>query len=220
MNKANKITLIRVILIPVIMIVYAINPLRDTLFFGRMSVANFIILILALICFATDFFDGYVARKYNLTTDLGKFLDALADKLLVTVLMLILCDESRMYGCHNLWDRPVNLLPWWVFGIVLARDLVVNGIRLIAASKKRVIAANIFGKIKTNLQYITIAYLLFIIYTPEKYNTETSIVNYYRFGGLEIIAYVLVGLMVLATILSGIIYVIQNKDVLKEKKKN
>ena len=127
MTTASKITLIRVALIPAFMLTFLLSPGHPWL--SWLSLALFIISSL------TDFVDGHVARKYNQVSDFGKFLDPLADKLLVISAMSIFCQ----------W----GLMPAWALMIVLAREFAVTGLRLIAVQKGRVIAAGWSGKVKT-----------------------------------------------------------------------
>ena len=127
MTTASKITLVRVAMIPAFLIAFLLSKTYDWL--RWLSLALFIIASL------TDFVDGYVARKYNQISDFGKFLDPLADKLLVITAMCVFCQ----------W----NLMPAWALTIVLTREFAVTGLRLIAVGKGRVIAAGWSGKVKT-----------------------------------------------------------------------
>lgn len=133
MNLPNKLTLLRVILVPVFMLFAA-------------GAANQTPALLAGIVFAaaslTDFFDGYLARKWNLVTDFGKFMDPLADKMLTTAALVYMVVDGV---CH-----PV------VLAVVLFREFAVAGVRMIAAERGTVIAANMWGKVKTVLQMATI----------------------------------------------------------------
>ena len=125
MNLANKITLFRVICIPVfILLMYLEGP--------AMAWAALVVYVLGSI---SDFVDGYVARKYNMITDFGKFMDPLADKMLVITAMLMFVAQGRM--------------PAWVLALVITREFAVSGLRLIAVERGRVIAAGKSGKIKT-----------------------------------------------------------------------
>ena len=171
MNLPNKLSLIRILLIPIIMIVYFIEPLRNIVVFEgvlNLSWCNLIILILAIAGALTDFFDGQYARKHNLVTDLGKFLDPLADKLLVVTLLIIIYDQGQYYqhifdttpSAQRSGDTFTVLIEWWMLIIILAREFMVTGIRLIAAGKKEVIAASKLGKLKTVLQFITLIFIL------------------------------------------------------------
>lgn len=212
MNLPNKLTLVRIILIPVIMIIYAIKPLREIYVFNGLpylSLTNLLILIISALAMLTDMLDGKIARKYNLVTDLGKFLDPLADKLLVLTLLCILMDESSYY------DNQFIL--WWEVIIILAREFMVTGMRLVAAGKKQVIAASWFGKIKTTLQFIAILYLLMggaRLMVPVEGTTTTARAP--LTGGYLVYSFfgkVLIVLMLAATIYSGIDYMVKNRSV-------
>ena len=122
MNLPNKITLFRVFLIPIIMVIAEINALQQDTFFLGMTLGNFIMLIIFLIGTFSDFLDGYIARKQHIVTDFGKFADPLADKILVLALMVILLEQK-------------TLLPGYAVTIILAREFIVTGFRILAASK-------------------------------------------------------------------------------------
>jgi len=128
MTTATKITLIRVLLIPVYMILMYISG-------GEFGWPMFGALVLFIVASLTDFVDGYIARHYNQVSDFGKFLDPLADKLLVTAAMLIFVQWGRM--------------PAWSVMIVIAREFAVSGLRMVAATTGKVLAAGWSGKIKT-----------------------------------------------------------------------
>lgn len=132
MNTANKLTLLRVILIPVYLIIWHLD----------FAYNNIVALIIFVAASVTDFIDGYVARHYNQVTDFGKFMDPLADKVLVLTSMIFLCFDG--------------ILPAWAVSIVAARELMVDGLRLVCAGKGNVIAAGWLGKIKTNLQFFCV----------------------------------------------------------------
>ena len=136
MNLPNKLSILRVLCIPVI-VVLMLMPERDW---------QWVALALFLLASFTDYLDGHIARKHGLVTDFGKFIDPVADKLLVlsTLIMLI----------HR------NLMPAWAVVVVLTRELCVDGLRLIAATKGKVIAAGPLGKIKTVTQMILITWSL------------------------------------------------------------
>ena len=125
MNTANKLTMLRVALIPVYLIV---------LYWGFAG-ATYVALAIFIVASLTDFVDGYIARHYNQTTDFGKFMDPLADKILVLSSMLWFCQVGR--------------LPAWAVAIVVAREFAVSGLRLVAVDNGRVIAAGWSGKVKT-----------------------------------------------------------------------
>ncbi len=182
MNLPNKLTILRIILVPIFVAVYYI----DWEFAPIVSVAIF---ILAAI---TDFFDGYIARKYNLVTDFGKLMDPIADKILVITALFLIVENQ--------------LLPM-IFAsvcsaVIVARELLISGVRQIAATKNVVIQANIYGKIKTFVQTIALPIVLLLKID---------------LGSFENIFYILgittFALATLLTIISGIVYLIQNKKV-------
>ncbi len=205
MNLPNKLTIFRMCLIPIIMIVYGIEAWHQPIFNGvdALTISNFIILILIFIGSLTDFLDGKIARKYNLVTNFGKFLDPIADKLLVITGFVILLDQSKAYGN--------NLFSWWMLAIILAREFIISGMRLVAAENKQVIAASMWGKVKTTIQFITLIYLFLGIAHK---TTDPGFVVY------DIIGLILVYATLVATIFSGWDYLVKNKGVLMEQSKN
>lgn len=124
-NTANKLTMLRVILIPVYLVIWYLN----------LETSAYWALAVFIIASVTDFLDGYVARHYNQVTTFGKFMDPLADKILVITAMI--------------WFVSTGLLPVWALVIVVAREFAVSGLRLIAVDNGRVIAAAWSGKVKT-----------------------------------------------------------------------
>jgi len=139
MTTANKITLVRIALIPVFMILLLMG----------MTYGAFAVFVLASI---TDFIDGYIARKYNQITDFGKFMDPLADKLLVISSMVVFTE----------WGR----FPSWALMLVLTREFAVTGLRLVAVENGRVIAAGWSGKIKTAATMVALSFMLFFPNAP------------------------------------------------------
>ena len=148
----------------------------------------------------TDMFDGKIARKYNLITDLGKFLDSLADKILVISIMLAFIGLGRVSA--------------WAVMIIILREFAVSGLRMIAAAKGEVIAAKMIGKIKTVTQMIALIYLMF----------EPLLLKIFGLGfngypieinAVTIIGDVLFAICVIMTIVSGIDYLIKGKQYLK-----
>ena len=125
MNTANKLTLLRVVLIPIYLLMWHLD------FAGN----NIVALVIFIAASVTDFVDGYVARHYNQVTDFGKFMDPLADKVLVLTSMICFCAMGRF--------------PAWALVIVMAREFAVSGLRLVAVDNGRVIAAGWSGKVKT-----------------------------------------------------------------------
>lgn len=137
LNIANQLTIIRIVAIPLYLLVLYINK-------DWSNVAATIIFILAGV---SDFLDGYIARKYNMITDLGKILDPIADKILVAAALIALIDLDRLY--------------WWIAVIMLARDFTMEALRNLAASKGIIIAAGIWGKLKTTFQMVAIGMISF-----------------------------------------------------------
>ena len=170
MNTANKLTMIRVVLIPVFIVLLYLD------FTGHLLAA----LAVFILASVTDFIDGYVARHYNQVTDFGKFMDPLADKLLVMSAMA--------------WFTEIGWMPAWAFFIVIARELAVTGLRLIAVEQGRVIAAGKSGKFKTASTMVGICLML-------AWPNDTLIL-------------VCVVVILVTTVYSGIEYFVKNKDVL------
>ena len=193
MNLANKLTLLRVILIPFFIVCFYIpNLVVNTISVNNYLIpyANLLGLVIFLLAAITDFIDGYIARKYNMITDFGKFMDPLADKLLVTAALLILLENGLIAG--------------WVVFIILAREFIVTGFRTIAASKGVLIAAGWLGKIKTVVQFIMISTLLLLNYPFELFNWPVD--------------QIFVALAVVLTVASGVEYIYKNLHIFDEAK--
>lgn len=215
MNLPNKLTVLRIILVPIMVIVYYLGILGiiNGEFLG-VAIVNWIILAIFGIASYTDHLDGKIARKNNLITTFGKFADPLADKILVLTAMLILVEESK--------------LPAWIPIIVLFREFVVSGYRLISVEKGgQVIAANIWGKIKTVTQMIAIilmflsdfSFCQFIFRAATIEEARVSSALWYMPTGdyiLNILASVLMTVSVVATIFSGWNYIKSGKDLFKD----
>lgn len=192
LNLANKITLLRICLIPLFMIFMLVDFSMGTitLFQKAIPVHHFIAAFIFIAASVTDWIDGYVARKYNLITNLGKFLDPLADKILVTAALVSLV--------HH------DMAPAWIVIIIISREFAVTGIRLIAAGEGDVIAASQLAKWKTTVQLIAIVVLLL-------YNVPFHLISF-PFGEL------MLWLALILTILSGFDYFWKNKDLLLHSK--
>lgn len=196
MNLANKLTVFRIILVPILVIIPFFNIQGE---FLNIPISMWIMNIIFIIASITDKLDGYIARSRNEITTFGKFLDPIADKILVLAAMLVLVEMSK--------------LPAWIPIIVLFREFIVSGYRLVAVEKGgEVIAASIWGKLKTVTQMIAII-LAFI---------DTSYYGAFIDGGLTgynyIINLVMTAIMtisVIATIFSGYDYVKNGKDLFK-----
>lgn len=150
MNLPNRLTVARFILaVPFVFLLQeSTHPRMGTVF-------RLISLIIFIIASLTDFFDGYIARKYNLITDFGKIMDPLADKILVISALVVFVQ--------------LNYIPAWMSIIVLAREFLISGIRILAAAKGEVIAAGNLGKYKTTSQMIVIIIILSIGTIPFKF---------------------------------------------------
>jgi len=189
MNLANKLTLLRMILIPFFIICFYIQDLTiNQLSFNGYAIpyANLIAFVIFLLAAITDYVDGYVARKYKMITDFGKFIDPLADKLLVTAALLVFVENGLIAG--------------WIVFVILAREFMVTGLRTIAAAKGVIMAAGWSGKIKTVIQFIMIGTLLLLNYPFELINFPMD--------------QILIVLSVVLTVTSGIEYVAKNWHVL------
>lgn len=201
MTLPNKLTLARIIAVPAMVTVACIPYLRDNTIFafdgGYLTYANFINFIIFILASVTDFLDGYIARKYNLVTTFGKFADPLADKMLVLTSFLILMTQGLTVAG---WPRELSITPLWAVAIILIRELMVSGIRLVAAQKGEVIAAGWAGKVKT---FVTMIALIFVFLAT-------------LHVAVAIIALVLVYISVFLTVYSGVVYFINAKDMLLE----
>ena len=143
MNLPNKLTVIRVILIvPFVLLLLG----GHAGWFGNFAYADYIALAIFIIASLTDLVDGKIARKYNLVTNFGKFMDPLADKLLVCAAMIALVELGR--------------IPSWVVIVIISREFIISGFRTIAADNGVVIAANYWGKFKTTFQMIMVCLML------------------------------------------------------------
>jgi len=186
MNLPNKLTVFRVILIP-FFVFFLLAQYNLGLFVGY---GNYIALGIFIIASLTDLADGKIARKYNLVTNFGKFMDPLADKLLVCSAMICLTDLDK--------------LPSWIVVIIISREFIISGFRLIASDKGVVIAANYWGKFKTTFQMIMIIALILGMQ--------------FTFGWWHMIELVLIYIALALTIISLVDYIAKNKDVLKDQK--
>jgi CDP-diacylglycerol--glycerol-3-phosphate 3-phosphatidyltransferase len=214
MNLPNKLTIFRIILVPIIMLLYAFEPLRNqAVLYPALSMSNFSILILFIIGSVTDFLDGNIARRRGLVTDFGKSLDPVADKLLVFTALLILMDQSAYY--REISGETYVLIEWWMIIILLTREFLVTALRMVAASKGKVLAAVWHGKIKTVLQMATII-VMFAGCAVVRVNGEYNLLS--NRMGYVVFVQILIYLMLVVTIFSGADYLIKNKDVLFDTK--
>ena len=202
MTLPNKLTLLRIILVPVMVIIAFIPYLNNHYMFNSgLSIANFINLIIFAIASFTDFLDGKIARKYNLVTTFGKFADPLADKMLVTAAMVILC--LQMNGTNYWW-----FMPAWGIILILLRDLIVDGVRFVCAQRGETIAADIFGKIKT---FVTMFALVFLFLWRVEFKFGSEYVPLFGYIGM-----VLMYAGIIFTVISGVRYFYRARKVIFE----
>ena len=178
MTTANKITIFRVICIPVFIVLMYMDG----------AAARYGALAVFVIASLSDFLDGYIARHYNQVSNFGKFMDPLADKILVITAMLLFVESGRM--------------PGWVLALVVAREFAVSGLRLVSVEQGRVIAAAKSGKIKTASTMVCII-LMLLIGVP--------------YSAPDYLGMVCNAVILLTTLYSGIEYFIVNRDVLKNE---
>lgn len=215
MNLPTKITFSRIIL--VVLLIAALFVLSlipelhiSTIGNSKINLAFLIICVVFLIASLTDWLDGYLARKNNQVTALGKFLDPIADKLLVNSMVIFLTAPS-IFAPYA--QGQVASISVWCAIILVGRDIIVDALRFIAAQRNIVIAANIFGKAKTVLQMAAIVVVLLNGWPFTYLETLNS-----GFPVGKIVADIFVYLATLVSVISGIIYVWQNRQVFKGDK--
>ena len=180
MNLPNKLTIMRVILIP-FFVFFLLSPYFP-------AYGNYIAVAIFIVASLTDMLDGKIARKYNLVTNFGKFMDPLADKLLVCSAMICLIELDRLAA--------------WIVIVIIAREFIISGIRLVASDNGVVIAASYWGKFKTTFQMLMVIVLILDIQMPF----------------FQILGTVLTYVALILTVVSLIDYIVKNKDVLKDQK--
>lgn len=178
MNLPNKLTIFRVILIPFFVVL---------LLFDITAYDKWIALAIFIVASLTDFLDGYIARKYHLVTNFGKFMDPLADKLLVCSAMICLVELER--------------IPAWVVIVIIAREFIISGFRLVASDNGVVIAASYWGKFKTTFQILMIC-LMIADLSP-----------------LALVTQIVMWVALALTVISLVDYLIKNKNVMQENNK-
>jgi len=178
MTTANKITIFRVICIPVFIVLMYLEG----------QTAQYAALAVFVVASLSDFLDGYIARHYNQVSNFGKFMDPLADKMLVITAMLLFVEQGRM--------------PGWMLALVVGREFAVSGLRLVAVEQGRVIAAAKSGKVKTSCTMVGIILMLAIgvpVSAPDYLGMACNII------------------ILVTTLYSGVEYFIVNRDVLKSE---
>ncbi len=211
MNLPNKITVARIILIPIFMFFY----MADFIPYGKLIAA-----LIFMIASLTDFVDGKIARKRGLVTNLGKFLDPIADKVLVMagLILLIACPVVPHVG-----DKVAPIIfPSYVgiiaCVIILAREFIISAFRQIAATKNVVMAADMYGKIKTTFQMITLVFYFIFAFVLEEFYVGSQEAWKTVITILSVVGYVLLTITVVMTIVSACKYIANNIKVLKDEK--
>ena len=218
-NVPTKITISRIVVIALMIIsfivleILGLNGIINSDFTSivvfdgyKINLIYIILAVVFLLASFTDFLDGYLARKNNQVTTLGKFLDPIADKLLVNSTIIFLCIK------HSYVDGSQMVFPFVCAILIIARDTIVDALRFIAASKGAVLAANIFGKAKTVAEMITIPFVLL---------NDLPFKLMYPNGNIPYInaTYFLIYITTFLSLLSGFIYVYQNKGVFSSDEK-
>ena len=202
MNLPNKLTLTRILLVPVFMIFVSLGQYITPSYNPRYYLIAGVVFAVASF---TDFLDGHLARKWNMVTDFGKFADPLADKLLTTVAFIYMMRDGVC--------SPVVLC------IILAREFAVSGLRMVAAGAKdgRVIAANMWGKAKTVSQMIAIIAVIAMQIVLELPEVGLNFINAATFEPIFfVVGEILIWISVVFTIISGIVYIIQNRQFISQ----
>ncbi len=198
MNLPNKLSILRIVLIPFMMFFY----LADFIPFGIGKILALVIFIVAAL---TDLLDGKIARKYNLVTNLGKFLDPIADKILTATALFMLIAGNV----------PVIPAPYGVIivTIIIAREFMVSALRLIAASQGIVLAADIWGKAKTMVQMIAIPICMLVPFLAVVAGNVGWLIL-----TVAIVGWVAIGAATVLTIVSGVNYLVKNIQCFKDSK--
>ncbi len=196
MNLPNKLTVLRMVLIPFVMFFYLAT-------FIPHGIGKIVALVIFIIAALTDLLDGKIARKHNLVTNLGKFLDPIADKILTaSVLFMIMADGTI--------PAPYGVI---VVTIIIAREFMVSALRLIAASQGTVLAADIWGKAKTMVQMIAIPICMLIPFLIELGGVASWLIL-----TVQIVGWASIGAATVLTIVSGVNYLVKNINCFKDSK--
>ena len=196
MNLPNKLTVLRMVLIPFVMFFYLATFIPN-------GIGKIVALVIFIVAALTDLLDGKIARKHNLVTNLGKFLDPIADKILTaSVLFMIMADGTI--------PAPYGVI---VVTIIIAREFMVSALRLIAASQGTVLAADIWGKAKTMVQMIAIPICMLISFLIELGGVASWLIL-----TVQIIGWSTLGVATVLTIVSGVNYLVKNINCFKDSK--
>lgn len=188
MNLANKITMVRIFMIPLFMVAYLVDfPYHNLVACAIFALAAF-----------TDGVDGYVARNYKMVTDFGKFIDPLADKLLIATALICFVEKNEIAG--------------YMAVLIIAREFIVTGLRTVAMSKGVVIAASMTGKIKTCIQIIAV--ICVFLFGQDAVYGDFAI---RMFGSSYTVGYIAMFIATIYTIYSGVEYLAKNKELLADQ---
>lgn len=193
MNLPNKLTLLRVVMIVPFVLCLLASHQKWQFLGGAADYLEYVALLIFVLASLTDLIDGKIARKYNLVTNFGKFMDPLADKLLVCAAMIVLVEMGR--------------IPSWVVIVIISREFIISGFRLIASDNGVVIAASYWGKFKTTFQMLMIC-MMIVMDAP-------------LFAGVPVfegITYAVMWIALVLTVVSLIDYLVKNRAVLKDVK--
>lgn len=191
LNTPNKLTVLRMALVPVFL----------ALMLWEFPFHYFVAFVVFALASLTDYWDGKLARRDNLITDFGKFLDPIADKLLTTAAFLGFLKEGIGWGTV------------WVVFIVLAREFLVSSLRMVSAAKGTVLAADLWGKVKTVVQMIAILVILLSVGVLQLFQVPSGVITVF-----QLIFTLLLWASAVLTVISGVNYLVQNKDALDWKK--
>ena len=193
LNLPNKLTVFRMVMIPVFIVLYFVE------FEGHTAAALAVYFIACL----TDFFDGYIARKNNLVTNLGKFIDPIADKMIIACSLIAICVTEPIVATVHVYRILIAVYTM----LILSRELMISVFRTVAADKRVVIAADMTGKIKTVVQMMALFALLPV---TDFYVWNPLAGEVFFYGG-----FILLSIAALLTVISGVHYIIKNRAVLE-----
>lgn len=196
----NMISIVRLCLIPVFILFFAIGFKHE-----GWKIASAIVFAIAGI---TDFIDGYIARKFNCVTTMGKFLDPIADKVLVSSALIMILSYYKLFN-DTKYGAWLAITVGIFVAVIIARELIISGLREIAAEKHIVLAANMLGKAKTLVQDVAI--FVIILSLDMLYYMAPTVGNVFF-----IIGYVFFCISVVLTIISGVWYLVENRKVFTE----
>ena len=202
MNLPNRLSLLRICLVPLFIAAYFLP-----FYWGA-----FVSVGLFILAAATDFLDGYIARKYNMVTDLGKLLDPIADKVLVCAALFCVVASNPLQFSDYAWAANFGVILLAVGAtVIISRELLISAVRQIAASKGVVVQANVFGKIKTVFQDVSLPMLVYLNAANLEGHGIHEVPPFWVIWWWVSVA--VFGVAVVLTIVSGVIYLIQNKKV-------